>query len=548
MDLALLHSSKSDNEAWVVRYLVHNIIGFLAAWTTISFFYNAGVIVVNEIKIDVDITCLALLGGMLLELLIWLWVDVFFLDDYTRYTISTYFPMIIVSIALMVEWSKQSEWSRLKIAVVVATSVSLICLVIKLVFLIYRHRKRPFLKAVTVKKKTEDTEVAAEEIEEGKNGNGSVTIITEEKKASVKSKSQPPEQTKAIVNELHSKFEGGSKANKAKQELVDYEETKQGSVGIEVVHEVNEEEDPNVNTDQATDVHSASTCGVQDVVVSNKTEEPVLPPVDYDQTEEPENPNQNETARVEDTIPVPQPMELTRENVQMMSESQEPYRHSEQEQGVEQNKCPVTHNLVDIDDTTNTSHASVEAQGSDDENVVDDFNEVSPQTGGYNDVPPPADDGYNEVPPPADDLVFSQEYQGDETEQESYPPPIPEPLELPPPMQPEDARSNSCDIEAETRDESGNGLEEPHRTDIDGTAKTLGEESEEEGSPVKFGPNDDVVEAEVHTHENGEYISSQMDYDHDLIQTDKNKMYHMPDDGSDGVYDSSDEGEVTLAG
>ncbi|KAK3096622.1 hypothetical protein FSP39_001807 [Pinctada imbricata] len=327
LDLALLHNSKANGESWAVRILVHNIIGFLAAWMTLSFVFSFGVVLVKEIQIDVGITCLALLGALVLELLIWLWVDIFFLDDFTRYTIATYFPMIVLTVALVVEVSAVSEWTRFKICVVVATALSLICLVVKLVFLIYRHRMKPFLKVIKPPKKADDSVVVAEEEKEegGKNGNGSVTVVTVEKKSS-KPKTKGEEQTKAIVNELHTKFEGSSKPSKGKHSddiMVDQvsqhcEQPKEDTT-IEVVQEV-QEETPEQNTMRVEVLNENKIVEVEEAKVVEEAgvaEEPEIPPVDYDMEEDLEA--QNETSRTEDVMPVPHPMELTRENVEIVS-------------------------------------------------------------------------------------------------------------------------------------------------------------------------------------------------------------------------------------
>ncbi|XP_061172245.1 probable serine/threonine-protein kinase kinX [Saccostrea echinata] len=160
-NFAVLIQEDTQSEIWVVRFLVQNSLGFISAWQTIVMFMNLGVVLRYEVGISDEIIFLALIGAMALLELAWFWLDVFVFDRYTRYILLPYIPWLAICCGLI--WKLQSlfdEWGRDTITLFCCSVLALLCITVKIIFLIFRHKKSNMKKNVdkSIEDKTEKTD------------------------------------------------------------------------------------------------------------------------------------------------------------------------------------------------------------------------------------------------------------------------------------------------------------------------------------------------------------------------------------------------------
>ncbi|XP_062613331.1 uncharacterized protein LOC134275096 [Saccostrea cucullata] len=160
-NFAVLIQEDTQSEIWVVRFLVQNGLGFISAWQTIVMFINLGVVLRYEVGISDEIIFLALLGAMALLELAWFWLDVFVFDRYTRYILLPYIPWLAVCCGLI--WKLQTlfdAWGRDTITLFCCSVLALLCITVKIIFLIFRHKKSNMKKNVdkSIEDKTEKTD------------------------------------------------------------------------------------------------------------------------------------------------------------------------------------------------------------------------------------------------------------------------------------------------------------------------------------------------------------------------------------------------------
>ena len=159
-NFAVLIQEETQSEIWVVRFLVQNALGFISAWQTIVMFLNLGVVLKYEVGVPDEILFLALLGAMALLELTWFWLDVFVFDRYTRYIILPYIPWLATCCGLI--WKLKAlfeDWGRDTITLFCCSVLALLCLTVKIIFLVYRHKKINMQKNVDkgIEDKTEKT-------------------------------------------------------------------------------------------------------------------------------------------------------------------------------------------------------------------------------------------------------------------------------------------------------------------------------------------------------------------------------------------------------
>lgn len=148
-NFAVLIQEETQSEIWVVRFLVQNGLGFISAWQTIVMFLNLGVVLRYEVGIADEILFLALLGAMALLELAWFWLDVFVFDRYTRYILLPYIPWLATCCGLIWKWrSLFDDWGRDTITLFCCSVLALLCITVKIIFLVYRHKKTNMQKNV----------------------------------------------------------------------------------------------------------------------------------------------------------------------------------------------------------------------------------------------------------------------------------------------------------------------------------------------------------------------------------------------------------------
>ena len=135
----VLTKTGRKKDIWLIRILVQNGLGIYATWTTIATLLNMAMVMIyraspgvaNE---DACTVALALLGAELLTFVI---ADFFFLDRYSRYTVT---PFVVVPFALGGSLSRNyTEGARNSIFTATLLAFALLFLVLKIMIMIWRH-------------------------------------------------------------------------------------------------------------------------------------------------------------------------------------------------------------------------------------------------------------------------------------------------------------------------------------------------------------------------------------------------------------------------
>ncbi|XP_062584016.1 uncharacterized protein LOC134245778 [Saccostrea cucullata] len=126
-------------DIWCIRIMVQNGLAVYATWTTIATLLNMAIVMIYEgnpriANEDASTVALAILA---VELLGYTFVDIVFLDRYTRYTVT---PWFVVPIALGASLAKNYKaGSRNSILTIVMISLAVVCLVAKIFTLFWRE-------------------------------------------------------------------------------------------------------------------------------------------------------------------------------------------------------------------------------------------------------------------------------------------------------------------------------------------------------------------------------------------------------------------------
>ncbi|XP_009067858.1 PREDICTED: uncharacterized protein LOC103797393 [Acanthisitta chloris] len=130
-------------ELWLIRILVQNGLALYATWTTIATLLNFAVVLVYNWDISNEKATTASLSSLALGLVIWFYVENFFLDEYVRYNLTVY-PVVII--ALTGSTCKNSSFSfptTNGIFIVVLLAVTCLIFAVRLGLVTWRHCKRP---------------------------------------------------------------------------------------------------------------------------------------------------------------------------------------------------------------------------------------------------------------------------------------------------------------------------------------------------------------------------------------------------------------------
>lgn len=154
-NIELLRKEGRKVDIWCIRIMVQNGLGVYAAWTTIATLLNMAIVMVYEGNpaVDNDVACTVALSILVVELLAYTFVDLVFLDRYTRYTVT---PFVVVPMALGASLAKNYKaGSRNSIMTIVMVVLALICLGAKVFLLIWRELRNP-TKSVRITDSNED--------------------------------------------------------------------------------------------------------------------------------------------------------------------------------------------------------------------------------------------------------------------------------------------------------------------------------------------------------------------------------------------------------
>ena len=141
-------------DIWVIRLFLHNGFGVYAAWTSMATLIALceGLTVWGKLESDVIVT--AIYSILLVEVLFWFFVDVTFLDKWTRYLFTPYFVFTFVLASIV--YTKHDMTKRNDIFHVVLLGLAGLFLIVKMVALFWRHCNRPLLESDDQKMKSSD--------------------------------------------------------------------------------------------------------------------------------------------------------------------------------------------------------------------------------------------------------------------------------------------------------------------------------------------------------------------------------------------------------
>ncbi len=151
------HWTKAD--LWATRILVHNGIAFYATWVSIAWLINVAVVAHYFGSLSLTDAGTLSLSLLLLEILVWFFLDIVLLDRFTRYIQSVYIVLFVATTAIVTEhWNRADEEPRnhqFALALVLLVAVLQIAkIVLTIVFAFVRKIKFPNGKNAT----TEDGE------------------------------------------------------------------------------------------------------------------------------------------------------------------------------------------------------------------------------------------------------------------------------------------------------------------------------------------------------------------------------------------------------
>ncbi|KAJ7409758.1 hypothetical protein WISP_112679 [Willisornis vidua] len=84
-------------ELWLIRILVQNGLALYGAWTTIATLLNFAIVLIYQWNVSHEKATTASLSILALSLVVWFYLENFFLDKYVRYNLTIY-PVVITAL------------------------------------------------------------------------------------------------------------------------------------------------------------------------------------------------------------------------------------------------------------------------------------------------------------------------------------------------------------------------------------------------------------------------------------------------------------------
>ena len=141
--LTILRSGGLSKEIWLIRILVQNGVAFFATWVTIATFLNLAIVMNYVWGVGMTTSCIIALSLLAFDILLWFVLETFVVDKYVRYTFS---PYVVLIVGLSGSLSKNFDLDK-NCATSIMTAVLLVVVVllaiVKVVLVVYRHRKYP---------------------------------------------------------------------------------------------------------------------------------------------------------------------------------------------------------------------------------------------------------------------------------------------------------------------------------------------------------------------------------------------------------------------
>lgn len=454
-NFAVLIQEETQSEIWVVRFLVQNGLGFISAWQTIVMFLNLGVVLRYEVGVPDEILFLALLGAMALLELAWFWLDVFVFDRYTRYILLPYIPWLATCCGLIWKWQTLFyDWGRDTITLFCCSVLALLCLTVKIIFLVYRHNKTNMQK--NVDKGIEDkSEKPKEEQKADSKNKTCVTFAVENEQVNTAAENQKeaPKEDKTIAvcpvvpasevqyNRIEMETNETTNCNTVivhsdaiESNAMESIQRDSATAKHEMVNEEKVTEDIDVKTDKedGDNVILTETAHEKSESKTGKDGEEIPPPPVEAEEVNAEPKQESEQLDKEEEVPPPAYDEPVQDTIpeQEVPELEEPEQASSSptEEAVEEtNNVCQNDNLIDFDDQENSvpdQTENVTEQLSTDATVTEQIS-----TENEDDCRPPDNDSVNSTTVQIDDPMEDFEVENERNENEE-----PELVQTPPPL------------------------------------------------------------------------------------------------------------------
>ena len=138
-----LKEQERSKDIWLERFLLHNGLIFFTTWITIATLLNFGIVLHYEWGVELYLASTIPLACLSFIILCWFILETFVLDKYVRYTFSQYIVLVVALAGSLVKNFNLDTNYRNSIFLVVLLPVAALFALVKVVVMIYRHRKYP---------------------------------------------------------------------------------------------------------------------------------------------------------------------------------------------------------------------------------------------------------------------------------------------------------------------------------------------------------------------------------------------------------------------
>ena len=143
-------SSKLSAEVWLMRGLVQNGLALYSAWFSVATLLNLTIVLGEESRLSMSTASTVSLTVFCVEIIGWFLVDVFSLDQVTRYVITPYFVYVV---ALSAIYDNNHDLDKNDKALLTIYVLNMVCLMLacflfvsKIIITIRRHTKSTELR------------------------------------------------------------------------------------------------------------------------------------------------------------------------------------------------------------------------------------------------------------------------------------------------------------------------------------------------------------------------------------------------------------------
>lgn len=141
-NITTLRKMKMEREIWFVRFLIQNGMAFYATWVTVATLLNMAIVMTYDGDVSQPLSSTIALSILSVELVIWVFVDIIILDNYTRYTFTPYITIVVALSGIMSKNYDLDTAEQNSIFTLVLLILAILFLVAKIFVMIWRHFSR----------------------------------------------------------------------------------------------------------------------------------------------------------------------------------------------------------------------------------------------------------------------------------------------------------------------------------------------------------------------------------------------------------------------